>query len=133
MDRVRPPAVAGVVYPADPGALLAEVHRLLGDVFTSFARAMPLGVIVPHAGWRYSGPVAATAYVRLAALRGRVRTIILVGPAHHGTTAAVALSSATAFASPLGEVPVDGECARRALALPGVRVDDRAHAPEHCL
>ena len=133
MNRVRPTAVAGVFYPADATTLLAEVRRLLEEVPPAPAPCPPVAVIVPHAGFRYSGPVAACAYARLAPLRARVRTVVLVGPAHYGATTPIALSSASAFDTPLGPVPVDRAAVERVLALPGTRVDDRAHEPEHCL
>jgi AmmeMemoRadiSam system protein B len=133
MPAVRPPAVAGVFYPADPAALRAEVRRLLGAVGQPAAVPAPKALVVPHAGLRYSGPVAATAYACLADLRGRVRTVVLLGPAHHGPGAGLVLSGAAAFASPLGELAVDQAAVARLRALPHARVQDDVHAPEHGL
>jgi len=133
MNRVRPTVVAGVFYPADATTLLAEVRRLLEEMPPAPTPCPPVAVIVPHAGFRHSGPIAARAYARLAPLRGRVRTVVLVGPAHYGASTPIALSSASAFDTPLGQVPVDRASVERVLALPGARVDDRAHEPEHCL
>ncbi len=133
MLHVRPPAVAGVFYPADPAALLDQVRRLLEAVPVPPDASTPRAFIVPHAGYRYSGPIAATAYALLPRLRDRPRSILLVGPAHHGASVPVALSGADGFATPLGALPVDRARVQRALALPGTGVDDVAHMPEHCL
>ena len=133
---VRSPAVAGRFYPADPDQLEAEVQRYLNA-----ARAPedcldpPLvkAVIVPHAGYPYSGPIAASAYVQLACSDVPVRRFILLGPAHFAPVDGLALSGATAFDTPLGRVPVDA-AARDALAsFPAVVIDDYARRPEHCL
>ncbi len=129
---VRPPAVAGVFYPADAAALHSEVSRLLGAVSAPAETVAPKAVIVPHAALRYSGAVAASAYARVAALRGQVRTVVLLGPAHYAP-AAIALSGADAFATPLGSVPVDAETTARMRALPCAQVRDGVHTPEHCL
>jgi AmmeMemoRadiSam system protein B len=90
-------------------------------------------VIVPHAGYVYSGPVAAQAYRRIAAGRATVRRVVLLGPVHRVPIDGLALPAARAFATPLGVVPVDAEGAARALALPQVRVSEAAHALEHSL
>lgn len=133
MVRVRPPAVAGVFYPADPAALLDQVCRLLSCVpEPGPGAAIPKALIVPHAGFRYSGPVAASAYARVAHGRGRIRTVVLVGPAHYRAVRGVALPGAEAFATPLGEMRVDAATAAR-VAATGARVDDEAHALEHSL
>ncbi len=132
MVRVRPPAVAGVFYPADPTALLSEVRRLLGGVRVPPGPA-PKALIVPHAALQYSGPIAASAYARLAGARGSIETVVLVGPAHYGRVAGIALSSATAFASPVGRLTTAGAATARVQALACARVRDGMHAPEHCL
>ena len=134
MLRVRPPAVAGVFYPADPTALRLEVCRLLEEVVPAPCVVTPRALIVPHAGFRYSGPIAASAYARLATLKGVVRTVVLVGPAHYGDAKAeLSLSGADAFATPLGRMEVDRALTARARALPDARVHEAVHAPEHCL
>ncbi len=133
---IRHPAVAGRFYPADPDQLEAEVQRYLNA-----ARAPedcldpPLvkAVIAPHAGYPYSGPVAATAFVHLACSDIPVRRFILLGPAHYVPVDGLALSGAEAFDTPLGRVPVDAAARDALAALPGVIVDDYAHRPEHCL
>jgi hypothetical protein len=132
VSRIRPAAVAGLFYPADPGELGAVVDRVL-DVTVPDDEALPKAVVVPHAGYVYSGPTAGVAYARLARLRGRVTRVVLLGPAHRAWVEGLAVSDADAFATPLGIIAVDDALRRRVLAHPAVRVDDRAHAAEHSL
>ncbi len=134
VDAVRKPAVAGRFYPADPRALAAAVDEMLGAAADPPPGvAPPAGIVVPHAGYRYSGPVAASAYARLAPLADRVRTVVVLGPAHYEPVATVAVPTAAAFRTPLGRVPVD-EAGRARILAGGVGVaSDRAHGPEHSL
>ncbi len=133
---VRSPAVAGRFYPADPDQLEAEVQRYLnaaGAPEDCLDPPLVKAVIVPHAGYPYSGPIAASAYVQLACSDVPVRRFILLGPAHFAPVGGLALSGKMAFDTPLGRVPVDA-AARDALAsFPAVVIDDYAHRPEHCL
>lgn len=134
MTRVRPPAVAGLFYPDDPRELAATVDGLLaGAGPASDAVAPPVAIVAPHAGYVYSGPVAASAYAPLAPWREHVSRVYLIGPAHRVAIRGLALSSADAFATPLGDVAVDREAVDALLAHPVATIDDRAHAPEHCL
>ncbi|HHN72819.1 MAG TPA: AmmeMemoRadiSam system protein B [Thermopetrobacter sp.] len=135
MPGIRPPAVAGMFYPADPRELEAYVRGILADA----VREVPeLGdvraVVAPHAGYVYSAPVAAHAYAALArAAGGEVRRIVLMGPAHTVPLRGIAAPAWDGFATPLGVVPVD-VAARQAIAvLPQVTVDDLPHAREHSL
>jgi AmmeMemoRadiSam system protein B len=131
MSGARPAAVAGTFYPDDPAVLA----RVVDDAVAAAAvrGRMPKALIVPHAGYAYSGPVAATAYAQLAAGRDRIRRVVLLGPAHRVVLGGLAVSGADAFVTPLGRVEVDDEARRRVLALPQVSVDDAAHAREHSL
>jgi len=136
--RVRPPAVAGLFYPADPDELRATVTTALDEAGTRVTSGAPppKALIVPHAGYPYSAPVAATAYrrFRVAGSGPAVRRVVLLGPAHRAHFAGVAAApSADAFSTPLGEMMVDREARDAALDLPGVVVDDRAHAQEHSI
>ena len=131
MSRVRPAAVAGRFYPANAAALADLVDASLGGV--AVAGPLPKALIVPHAGYVYSGPIAASAYATLRPYRHRIHRVVLLGPAHFVRVTALAISSADAFATPLGSVEIDDELRRRALALPQVHIDDRAHAREHSL
>ena len=131
---VRPAAVAGRFYPGQRAALVAEVDACLEGVprAAPAARA-PKAVIVPHAGYVYSGAVAAHAYARLAPLRGRIRRVVLLGPTHRVAVRGLAAPSVAAFDTPLGRVPIDREALERIAALPQVVTSDAAHAHEHAL
>lgn len=132
MPAVRPAAVAGTFYPGDPPALAAEVTSYLSQAAPSASR-LPKAIIAPHAGYIYSGPIAASIYARLAPLRGRIRRVVLAGPAHRVYVAGIAVPSVSAFASPLGEVPLDRAAIDSLRAFPFVESSDRAHAHEHSL
>jgi AmmeMemoRadiSam system protein B/AmmeMemoRadiSam system protein A len=134
MQSVRPAAVAGMFYPGDARALAAEVDDLLGGVEQPLPRlGYPKALVVPHAGYIYSGPVAARAYDELAAARGSVRRVVLLGPVHRVPVKGLAVPSAGAFATPLGVVRVDSEALREVRELPQVVTSDPAHALEHSL
>ena len=132
MTSTRSAAVAGLFYPGDPAALAAAVQAYLAEAAPAGA-APPKAIIAPHAGYIYSGPIAASVYARLAPLRGRVKRVVLAGPAHRVYVEGAAIPSVTSFETPLGPVPLDGEALARLRALPFVEVSDRAHAQEHCL
>lgn len=131
---VRPAAVAGAFYPADPGELRSSVEAALrgADGPTSQASA-PKAIVVPHAGYVYSAPIAATAFGQIAPAAERIRRVVLVGPSHRVPVSGLAVSGADAFETPLGEVALDDELRALALGQPVVEVDDRAHALEHSL
>jgi MEMO1 family protein len=130
--RVRPAVVAGLFYPADADTLAATVDDAVAHAMP-WSGEPPKALVVPHAGYVYSGPVAATGYRALAALRDTVHRVVLLGPAHHVGLRGLAVSSADAFVTPLGLVPVDTEARAAVLAVAGVVVDDHVHAPEHSL
>lgn len=129
---MRPPAVAGAFYPADPVRLRREVADLLAAA-SPVEAAAPLALIVPHAGYMYSGPVAATAYALLARTRPEVRRVVLVGPSHFAWFEGMALPGVDALATPLGEVPADAAGEARARCHPGVVDSAEAHSREHSL
>ncbi len=132
MNAIRPPAVAGMFYPASAATLQADVDRLLAAAPIP-AMAQPKALIVPHAGYIYSGPTAARAYAALAPWRATIGRVVLLGPTHRVAVRGLALPASDAFATPLGEVRID-VAARAALAdLPQVVVSDPAHAQEHSL
>lgn len=135
MSDVRAAAVAGLFYPGAPNELTAELHAHLtaASPSSSAGRRGPKGLIVPHAGYVYSGAIAGRGYARLAAVREAIRRVVLFGPAHRAPVRGLALPSVRAFATPLGEVLLDSEAARLALTLPQVVRDDGAHAREHSL
>lgn len=131
MSRIRRPAVAGMFYPSAS----QELRTMLQEFLAAAAPAgvAPKALIVPHAGYIYSGPVAATAYAQLRAAREEIRRIVLLGPSHRVPFRGLALSSAQVFATPLGDVPLDLEAAEAVRRLPQVQVLDQAHALEHSL
>ncbi len=135
MAHVRQPAVAGSFYPRNAPELAADVRRCLEQATPAPGTdgATPKAIIVPHAGYVYSASVAATAYVRLVALREIVRRVVLIGPAHYVPVHGLAASGARAFATPLGEVPVDRTANENLRDLRQVAVRDDAHESEHSL
>lgn len=131
---VRPAAFAGSFYPGAPAALDAAVRAYLAAAPAgAAAEATPKALIAPHAGYVYSGPVAASAYARLSARRGQIERVVLLGPSHRAYLQGLAAPGVDAFATPLGEVPIDHAWLARALALRQVQVLDRAHEFEHSL
>lgn len=132
MASVRPPAVAGMFYPAEREELGRWVRGALARAPGAGAPA-PKALIAPHAGYVYSGEVAARAYAFLAPVREAVTRVVLAGPSHRLAFDGLAVPSARAFLTPLGEVPVDEAAVKALLGLPQVRLLDQAHAGEHGL
>lgn len=132
INDYRPAAMAGVFYPATAPELTGVVTRMLGEVKAGPAMR-PKAIIAPHAGYVYSGPIAASAFAPLAAMRGSVRRVVLLGPSHHVAITGLALPGCAAFTTPLGAVPVDKGAVARVTNLPGVSINDNAHSPEHSL
>lgn len=134
MATVRPPAVAGLFYPGDPRALAAEVEDLLGGVEHLEPRlGFPKAIVVPHAGYIYSGSVAARAYDEIAPARGIVKRVVLLGPTHRVAVRGLALPGSDFFETPLGRIPVDAAAVEALKALPQVASSAPAHAMEHSL
>src|SRR5262249_32547103 len=129
---VRPAAVAGAFYAADPDRLRQDVAGLMAAV-PEGARPAPRALIAPHAGYVYSGPVAAHAFAALRDSASAPRRIVVIGPAHYVAVRGIAIPTAAAFATPLGRVPVDREALARLGDLPCVVEADVPHAPEHAL
>jgi len=133
---VRPPAVSGVFYDADPRRLAGTVDRLLDrvDVETGSSATCPVALVAPHAGLDYSGPVAATAYAQLRAQAGSIGRVVLLGPSHFAPVRGMAVPASAGFGTPLGTAAVDvPACLQLAASFPGVAVSDRPHAEEHSL
>jgi hypothetical protein len=121
-------------YPGDAKALTADIDELLGGVESLAPRlGFPKALIVPHAGYIYSGAVAAHAYEELAAARGVVRRVVLLGPVHRVAVRGLAVPTAEAFATPLGTIRIDREALLALRDLPQVVASDQAHALEHSL
>ena len=123
MSSVRPPAVAGSFYPAEPSALAAEVARLLA---AAPGGPPPKVIVVPHAGLVYSGPIAAAAFARIART---IERVVIVGPAHRVFVDRLVAPGAARMATPLGEVAIDTDAIDRA----GIASNPAAHAREHSI
>ncbi len=128
----RPPAVAGMFYAGDPASLARDVDDALAAAHP-VAGPAPKALIVPHAGYAYSGPIAASAYAALERVRDSIHRVVLLGPCHRVAVRGLALPSADAFDTPLGRVPVDREGVAALSGLPQVVVSGPAHALEHSL
>ena len=131
---VRPPAVASLFYPGDARALAEEVSSYLDRTQEApLAPGFPKALIVPHAGFIYSGPVAASAYDRLRPARGIVRRVVILGPCHRVPVHGLALPRAKAFDTPLGRIPLDEETLASIRSMPQVVESAATHAEEHAL
>jgi MEMO1 family protein len=128
----RPPAVAGSFYPRAPAELQRMVRTLLGEA-KPCGEGKILGVIAPHAGYVYSGPIAANAFAEVVATGQSFTRILLIGPAHYVPVRGIVASSANRFATPLGKIAVDVEAVASLVDTGLIGIDDRAHAPEHSL
>ncbi|MFQ5784186.1 MAG: AmmeMemoRadiSam system protein B [Alphaproteobacteria bacterium] len=146
MTSVRPPAVAGLFYPAEARDLDRTVRDYLAAAGSSgpapkaliaphagSSGPAPKALIAPHAGYVYSGAVAASVYARLREVRAEIDRVVLLGPAHRHAFRGLALCDADSFATPLGTVPVDREAAARIATLPQIVRLDAAHRDEHSL
>jgi AmmeMemoRadiSam system protein B len=133
IHEVRPPACAGTFYPAPAAELRNMVEFCLAGAIRCPHRGFAKAFVLPHAGYVYSGPVAATGYRCLQQDRDVIRRIVLVGPSHRTAFRGLAASGTDAFATPLGEIPVDVGAIADLVALPQVQLLDAAHAREHSL
>jgi hypothetical protein len=137
MAFVRSAAVAGLFYPADPLILARDVQNFLSAVprrtSPSQSETTPKAIIAPHAGYIYSGPIAASVYARLTGARTAIRRVILVGPSHRLAFSGLAVPSANVFETPLGSIELDRQALNTLLQNPEVTILDAAHAQEHSL
>ncbi len=131
MSAIRPPAVAGLFYPANKEQLAHSVQEFLIGARRYNLKAKAL--IVPHAGYIYSGAIAATAYVTLIPYAAKIHRVILLGPTHRVAVRGLALPGAEAFSTPLGCVKLDCEASKRIAHLPQVCTSAPVHALEHAL
>ena len=131
MESTREPAVAGSFYPADPGELQAQLDALLATA--TILSPPPKAMIVPHAGYIYSGPVAASGYASLVPVAGQITRVVLLGPAHRKAFSGLAVPASAAFITPLGKIQLDTESIHKILLLPQVHMDEEAHRLEHSL
>ncbi len=140
MPNTRPAAVAGLFYPADTVTLARSIAQWLEQAARTAAAASqtgtgaaPKALIVPHAGYVYSGATAAQAYALLAPQRHKIRRVLLLGPVHRVPVRGLALPDADAFETPLGRVEIDAEAVAELQGLPQVTRSRAAHAQEHSL
>ena len=132
MGNVRNPAVAGFFYPADSETLASDLARYLSGAPKSI-NAVPKALIAPHAGYIYSGQVAANAYATWRSQKDQIKRVVLVGPAHRVAFQGIAAPTAEAFDTPLGKVPVDRDAITLIHDMPQVVLNDKAHRQEHSL
>jgi len=130
---IRRPAVAGSFYPSDPRALNTMIGDLLNGAVPLDTVHWPKAVIVPHAGYIYSGPIAASAYASIRGAAPFYRRVVLLGPAHRAPVEGFALPASQSFATPLGEVDLDRSAWETLQQSEDVCVDEAAHALEHSL
>lgn len=131
MTTIRSPAVAGLFYPADARQLEQDVQHLLAKA--EFHDSKPKALIVPHAGYVYSGAIAATAYASLYSVAAAIRRVVLLGPAHRVAVQGLALPGVDVFDTPLGSVKLDTDLVNAIAHLPQVTVSKEAHILEHSL
>ena len=131
MTQLRQPAVAGMFYPADPQQLRDEIDAFLQQA--PGGEPPPKALIAPHAGYAYSGPVAASAYASLRPVADKIKKVVLLGPAHRIPFAGLAAPTSDGFVTPLGVVPIDQQSLARVMSLPQVIAMDAAHEQEHSL
>jgi AmmeMemoRadiSam system protein B len=127
----RQPAVAGTFYPANPQQLRQMLDRYLNEAKSD--AKVPKAIIAPHAGYIYSGPVAATAYARLKNARHQIQKVVLIGPSHRVAFRGLAVSRAQTFSTPLGDIAVDEAAVQALVKLPFVEYIEQAHTYEHSL
>ncbi|MBC8366939.1 AmmeMemoRadiSam system protein B [bacterium] len=131
MTDVRRAAVAGAFYMEDPEALSAEIASLMDKEAAEGPR--PKALIVPHAGYVYSGPVAARAYARVRKYAAGISRVLLLGPTHHQAVAGMALPSVKAFQTPLGDIPLDMSSIARMTGRPEMQISKLVHENEHSI
>ena len=131
MTAIRSPAVAGLFYPADARQLGEEVKHLLAAARLHDFK--PKALIAPHAGYIYSGAIAASAYASLSSVAAAIRRVVLLGPAHRVAVHGLALPGVDVFETPLGNVKLDQELVTAIAHLPQVTISREAHALEHSL
>ena len=134
--RARPAAVAGAFYPGSPTRLRTMVEELLREApvpSDPASKAPPKAIIAPHAGYVYSGPIAARAFQSIASAAGTIERVIVLGPSHFVPIRGLALPGESRFETPLGEIAISPEAAQASIKLPQVRVQPEAHTREHSI
>lgn len=131
MNQIRQPAVAGMFYPADASTLQNDIKHYLQEA--SDSAITPKALVVPHAGYIYSGPIAASAYRQIIPLRNKISRVVLIGPSHRVAFSGLAVPESDSFNTPLGNIAIDRDAIRQITDLPQVIASDIAHRDEHSL
>lgn len=132
MTQVRQAAVAGVFYPADKKSLKQDILQYLEHA-TSECEMIPKAIVVPHAGYIYSGPIAASAYKQIIPLKNKINRVVLLGPSHRVGFRGLAVPEVDFFITPLGNIPIDHQAIRLLNDLTQIIASDKAHQEEHSL
>jgi len=132
MNIIRQPAVAGMFYPADKQSLKDDIQQYLDQV-TIELKIRPKAIVVPHAGYIYSGPIAATAFKQIIPYKDKIKRVVLFGPSHRVAFTGLAVPESDVFKTPLGNIQVDQKGIQLLSDLPQVIVSDQAHREEHSL
>lgn len=132
-SNIREPAVAGSFYPGSAAELESSIQTYLAQVDNQDSSAQPVAMIVPHAGYIYSGPIAASGYAQLVPYADSISRVVLLGPSHRVPLLGIASSSLDSFKTPLGDIPLDKEAIEQLNHLPFIQKYDEAHQWEHSL
>lgn len=132
MNQIRQPAVAGMFYPADKQSLKNDIHQYLNNVSVE-QKENPKAIVVPHAGYIYSGPIAASAYKQIIPLKDKINRVVLLGPSHRVAFTGLAVPESDVFNTPLGNIRIDQKSIQQLSDLPQVIASDQAHRDEHSL
>ncbi|MCG8429166.1 MAG: AmmeMemoRadiSam system protein B [Chromatiales bacterium] len=133
MTTIRQANVAGLFYPDNPAELGSQIRGYLAQAPAEISASRPKALIAPHAGYIYSGPIAASAYRQLQPIADQISRVIILAPAHRMAFRGLAVSEAEEFETPLGKVEVDCDALLRLQALAQVRQVEPAFANEHSI
>lgn len=132
MNKIRQPAVAGMFYPADKQSLKNDIHQYLNNVSVE-QKENPKAIVVPHAGYIYSGPIAASAFKQIIPFKDKINRVVLLGPSHRVAFTGLAVPESDVFNTPLGNIPIDQKGIQQLSDLTQVIASDQAHRDEHSL
>jgi len=132
MSQIRQPAVAGMFYPADKQSLKDDIHQYLNQT-TAEQYENPKAIVVPHAGYIYSGPIAASAFKQIIPFKDKIKRVVLLGPSHRVAFNGLAVPESDVFNTPLGNIPIDQKSIQLLAELPQVIISEQAHREEHSL
>ena len=130
MGLIRAPAVSGMFYPDNPRELAASVARFMADTANPVTGGVPKAIIVPHAGYVYSGAIAGRAYATLKKAADKISRVVLFGPAHRLAFEGIAAPQADAFKTPLGLVTIDQPAIKSVAEMSQIVRRDDAHREE---